>query len=106
MIRVVLEHMAKDQDNADMLVRAIDLTRNEARKQRGFITGETLIDVKNPLHIVVISSWQTEEDWKVWDRSAIRISLLPLLEEHLSEPYTENTMKDSVIWKEDITHVF
>jgi heme oxygenase (mycobilin-producing) len=106
MIRVVLEHRAKDNESKKKLIKAIKETRAEARKQHGFIIGQTLSDVNDPLHVVVISSWQTEEDWKAWDKSTTRVSLLPSIEQNLSEPYTAVTMKDNVIWKEEIAHVF
>jgi heme oxygenase (mycobilin-producing) len=106
MIRVVLEHRTKDAENARQLVEGIRLVRAEARKKHGFINGDTLVDVDDPCHVVVLSSWQTQEDWKAWDESRIRKSMLPLIEDHLIEAYTENTMTDNVIWKEEISHVF
>jgi heme oxygenase (mycobilin-producing) len=106
MIRVVLEHRTKDEENARQLIEGIKAVRAEARKQHGFIMGDTLVDVIDPCHVVVLSSWQTLEDWKAWDESRIRKSMLPLIEDHLVEAYTENTMTDNVIWKEEISHVF
>jgi quinol monooxygenase YgiN len=106
MIRVVLEHKTRDENSTDRLVAVIRRVRDEARKQRGFIMGHTLVDVDDPCHVVVISSWQKEEDWKTWDSSYIRMFMLGDIEEELSEPYTEVTIKDSVIWKEEIAHVF
>ncbi len=106
MIRVVLEHRTKDKENTKKLIKGINTIRIEARKHHGFITGDTLVDTVEPCHVVVISSWQTLEDWKSWDQSPIRKSMLPLIEDHLIEAYTENTMTENVIWKEEISHVF
>jgi heme oxygenase (mycobilin-producing) len=106
MIRVVLEHRTKDEENTRQLVEGIKKVRAEARKQHGFIAGDTLVNVVDPCHVVVISSWQTLADWKAWDESAIRKSMLPLIEDHLIEAFTENTMTDNVVWKEEIAHVF
>jgi len=106
MIRVVLEHVTKDRESTNKLIKAIHMTRKEARRQAGFISGQTLVDVTNPLHVVVISCWQNEEDWKLWDESPVRINMLPLIETHLSEPYTAVTMTNQVLWKEAIQHVF
>jgi len=106
MHRTVLEHRTKDEANARQLIEGIRKVRAEARKQHGFISGDTLVDVDDPRHVVVISSWQTLEDWKVWDSSSIRKSMLPLIEDHLIEAYTENTMTNNVVWKEEIAHVF
>jgi heme-degrading monooxygenase HmoA len=106
MIRVVLEHRTKDKESTRKLIKSIKSVRAEARKQHGFITGDTLVDADDPRHVVVISSWQRQEDWNTWDKSPIRISMLGLIEDQLSEPYTEVTMVNNVIWKEEIAHVF
>jgi heme-degrading monooxygenase HmoA len=106
MIRVVLEHRTKDEESTKKLVEGIKIVRAEARKHPGFITGDTLVNAADPCHVVVISSWQTLEDWKTWDESQIRKSMLPLIEDHLVEAYTAVTMAENVIWKEEIAHVF
>ena len=106
MIRVVLEHRSKGKESTKKLIKAINKVRADARRQKGFITGDTLVNVADPGHVVVISSWQTLEDWKAWDSSVLRKSTLHLIEENLIQAYTENTMTDNVVWKEDIAHVF
>jgi heme oxygenase (mycobilin-producing) len=106
MIRVVLEHRTKGEDSTRKLVEAINRVREDARQQKGFIAGDTLVNVADPCHVVVISSWQTIEDWNAWDSSKVRKSTLPLIEENIIEAYTENTMTSNVVWKEEIAHVF
>ncbi|MDD5702046.1 MAG: antibiotic biosynthesis monooxygenase [Dehalococcoidales bacterium] len=106
MIRVVLEHRTRDKECTRQLIKGIKAVRAEARKHHGFICGDTLVNAADPCHVVVISSWQTKEDWDAWDQSAVRKSMLPLIENELSEPYTAVTMTDTVIWKEEIAHVF
>jgi len=41
--------------------------RMQAINQPGYITGETLISVDNPNTYVVISTWDSLEDWKAWE---------------------------------------
>jgi quinol monooxygenase YgiN len=106
MIRVVLEHRTKNEECTSQLIEGIKAVRAEARRHHGFICGDTLVDADDPCHVVVISTWQTKEDWDAWDQSIIRKSMLPLIENNLAEPYTAVTMTDTVIWKEEIAHVF
>jgi heme oxygenase (mycobilin-producing) len=106
MIRVVLEHKARDEEHARKLIEAIDQVRAEACRQHGFISGNTLVNVHDPFHIVVVSSWQKLDDWKVWDESRIRKEMLPLIEDNLAEPYTAVSITENVIWNEEIAHVF
>jgi heme-degrading monooxygenase HmoA len=106
MIRVVIEHKTKDKEETRKLVKIIQLVHAKARKQHGYIRGSTLVNVADPRHVVVLSSWQTVEDSKAWDESKELKSLNALIEEHLVEPRTAGIMTDNVIWKEEIAHVF
>jgi len=106
MIRVVIEHRAKDEEHAEYLVEAIKETRDEARKQPGFITGETLVDTEDPRHVLVISTWKSEKEWNKWDKSPIRMILRNQIEKHLEGPYTVVTLNADIIWNENIQHVF
>ena len=40
--------------------------RSMAMNQPGYITGETLPSIDTPGEIVVISTWQTVQDWQRW----------------------------------------
>lgn len=46
--------------------------RMQAINQPGYITGETLISVDNPNTYVVISTWDSLEDWKAWESNPQR----------------------------------
>lgn len=40
--------------------------RSVAVKQPGYISGETLQSINTPGEIVVISTWQTIDEWQDW----------------------------------------
>ena len=40
--------------------------RSVAVKQPGYISGETLQSINTPGEIVVISTWQTVDEWQRW----------------------------------------
>ena len=47
-------------------------TRYSAMRQPGYISSETLTDLKNPGNVLVSSMWQTEGDWNNWQNSPER----------------------------------
>ena len=88
MVRVVIEHKIKGPEYLDKAIEVIREIRNEAMKEHGFITGETLVKVDDRLKMLVISNWETRESWDAWDKSPKRIALNPKINELLSEPFT------------------
>ncbi len=40
--------------------------RNLGASQPGYISGETLKNINNPNEIMVISTWQSAEQWQAW----------------------------------------
>jgi heme-degrading monooxygenase HmoA len=106
MVKVVLEHRTKSRENTKTLVKLIKHIRAQARQQHGFITGETLVDTEDPCHVIVISTWQTQEDWKAWDASDTRAATRPHIEELLVEPFNAVILPVPVVWREDLVNVF
>ena len=49
--------------------------RAHAMKQSGYISGETLKCIDRPGEYLVISTWQSLDDWKKWLKSQERILL-------------------------------
>jgi heme-degrading monooxygenase HmoA len=98
-IRIIITHRTKDKEETRKLVQVIQLIHAEARKQPGFIRGDTLVDVSDPTQVMVLSSWQTIEDSNAWDASETLKSLIPLLEEHLIKETTAVKLNENVIWK-------
>lgn len=46
--------------------------RSLAINQDGYISGETMRNLDNPEEYLIISSWQSSEDWDKWLKSATR----------------------------------
>jgi heme-degrading monooxygenase HmoA len=88
MIRVVVEHHTNSKEDTDRLIDLIHELRMEAMKQPGYITGETLISAEDPRHILVISTWNKEDQWKAWDTSEKRTDLTRPVKPLLETPYT------------------
>ncbi len=106
MVKVVLEHRTKSRENTRKLVKLIKDVRKTASKQNGFVTGETFVDADDPCHVIVISTWKKQEDWKAWDESPARALTRPQIEDLLEVPFNAMILALPVVWREDQTNVF
>ena len=61
--------------------------RNLAMSQPGYISGETLqrIDNENTEEYIVISTWQSVENWRTWATSKARAEIQQQIDEALNE---------------------
>ena len=87
MVRVIIEHQAKDAKDVKRLINLIRELRNEAMKRSGYITGETLVNTEDTCNVLVISTWQSVEHWKTWDTSETRVKITQRVNPLLTEPY-------------------
>ncbi|MCP3943066.1 MAG: antibiotic biosynthesis monooxygenase [Desulfobacteraceae bacterium] len=72
--------------------------RCNAMHQKGYISGETLICAENTNRVVVISKWESLEDWNNWKTDIKRIEIdarLTELQENptIYEPYVFSKYK-------------
>lgn len=87
MIKVIVNHYTKSKEDSEHLVGIILQLRNEAIKQTGYITGETLVNIEDPLNVMAISSWDKKEYWNAWDTSEVRTNITQQALPLLKEPY-------------------
>lgn len=73
-VRVVIEREVEPGQEA-RLRQLMTQSRSEAIKVKGYISGETLRAVDNPNKFVVLSDWNSEEDWKAWEKAPARAKL-------------------------------
>ena len=60
------------QNKAKALIPLVRQMRASDATQPGYITGETLRSLDNPEEFLVISTWQSSDDWKKWLQSGER----------------------------------
>jgi heme-degrading monooxygenase HmoA len=77
--RVVKENTAKD------LLPFFRQLRNLATSQPGYISGETLKRTDNPGQYLIISSWQSLDNWREWAVSRERIGIQNKIDDILDE---------------------
>lgn len=57
------------------MVTLLGQLRMLAMQQKGYISGETLRRIENPEEYLVISTWQSFDDWQNWFISSARKEL-------------------------------
>ncbi len=73
-IRVMLKRWVPAEKEKDLVTLITEL-RSMASKQPGYISGETMRHVSNPEEYLVISTWDSLEDWEKWVASPPRKAL-------------------------------
>lgn len=71
MLKVLIKRIVpagKEKEVAGLITQM----RAMAAHQPGYISGETLRSAENPDQVLVISIWNSEDDWKVWQASEQR----------------------------------
>jgi heme-degrading monooxygenase HmoA len=89
-VKILIKRHLKE-GKAQEVFAILNKIRATAINQKGYITGETLTSHRDPNRVIVISTWQTIEDWLAWkdnkDRMANEAELEPYLE--VSTEYEE-----------------
>jgi heme-degrading monooxygenase HmoA len=84
-VKVMIKRKIKE-GKAREVFALLNKFRSEAMIQKGYITGETLMNHDNPREILVISMWQAMENWLKWRENPERKANETLLERWLEEP--------------------
>lgn len=74
-IAVIIQRKFRDQEKAKKLAPLIVKLRSIATSQPGYITGRTFSCLDCDGEYLVISTWNSVEDWKRWRDSAQRMEL-------------------------------
>ena len=103
MIRLLVYQRAKSEKDIVPLMDALREFRNEAMKQPGYITGETLVETEDPRNVLVISTWHSIEQLNAWNKSETRAKATQRIDPLLAEPHTERTygyylVREGKVW--------
>ena len=85
-IEVMIKRKIKQGPQARKLVPFILQLRALATYQPGYISGRTLYNVENPEDCLVISEWQSLDDWYSWMKSSKRNEIQKKIDELSGEP--------------------
>ena len=73
-IKVILFRRVPAEKVNDLKPLLLEM-RSRAMAQRGYISGETLMNQDDPEEYLVISSWTTKSRWKEWAENKDRVAL-------------------------------
>jgi len=79
MIKVFVERRVTKKNYDKLIQHLLDL-RTAALHQQGYVSGETLVKGDDPIDVITISSWISEDHWKAWITSEVRIELSDIIE--------------------------
>jgi heme-degrading monooxygenase HmoA len=72
-------------DKAPKLIPLLQRLRTLAMNQPGYISGETLRSAESTAEYIVISTWQSVDNWQQWTTSQARIQLQNQIDAELNE---------------------
>ena len=82
-VKIIIKRKVAKEKEKDLLPLLIRL-RALATEQPGYISGETLRNIERPEEYLVISTWQSVDNWKAWasnkQRSEIQEKIDALLD--------------------------
>jgi heme-degrading monooxygenase HmoA len=84
-VKVLIRRKIKEGKTREVFA-LLNKFRSDAMNQKGYISGETLINHDDPQEILVISMWQSIENWLNWRENSERIANEKLLEQWLDAP--------------------
>ena len=64
-VKVIIKRIVP-QNKVDALKPLLQELRNQAMQQPGYISGETFKRIDRPGESLVISTWQSMDDWRTW----------------------------------------
>ena len=84
-IRIIIDRKVKKGKESEF-ARMLRELRSKAIPSKGYISGETLRAQGDPHNYIVISTWQSLEDWKTWEKQPERKEIHARIEKLMSRP--------------------
>lgn len=83
-VYVVIKRKFK-MSHPEKLIPLLGELRERAKVQEGYISTNTLQSTENPDDFLVISKWETEENWEAWFKSNERRDLQGKVDSFIGE---------------------
>lgn len=84
-IRVIIEREIIPGNELELNTLLVQL-RAQAMHAKGYISGETLRSLENPNNYIVISTWDSLEDWQSWEKNEKRKNIQSKIDTLLRTP--------------------
>ncbi len=86
-VKILLERKFKEEPSLED-IKIINALRIAAMQRKGYVSGETLVDMDDYKRIVVISVWTSKSSWDAWLRSGERQRIEADMNKSLKQPPT------------------
>ncbi len=70
-VKVIIKRDVKDGQEMEFFTH-LKMFRTKAMDQKGYISGETLVCAEETNRVLVISKWESMEDWEAWKNNPER----------------------------------
>jgi heme-degrading monooxygenase HmoA len=84
-VRIIIDRKVKKGKEADFAKLLREL-RSKAVPSKGYISGETLRAVEDPHNYIVITTWQSVDDWTIWEKNPERKKAQAKIEKLMARP--------------------
>ena len=84
-VRIIIDRKVKRGKVPD-LSRLLRALRSKAMPSEGYISGETLRSLDDPYNYIVITTWQSVEDWEKWEKNPERRKVQVKIEKLMARP--------------------
>ena len=84
-VRIIIDRKVKKGKESDFSKLLREL-RSKAIPSKGYISGETLRASNDPQNYIVITTWQSIDDWKKWEKDRERTKIQTRIEKLMARP--------------------
>ena len=85
MVRIIIDRRVKKGKEAEFFDLLKEL-RSKAISSEGYISGETLRALSDRYNYVVVSTWQSVDAWRNWEKNVKRTKILARIEKIMVRP--------------------
>jgi len=84
-VKIIIDRKVKKGKETDFSKLLREL-RSKAIPSPGYISGETLRATDDPHNYIVITKWQSADDWKRWEKNPERKKIQAKIEKLMARP--------------------
>jgi len=84
-VKIIIDRKVKKGKETDFSKLLREL-RSKAIPSSGYISGETLRATDDPHNYIVITTWQSVDDWKRWEKNPDRKKIQTRIEKLMARP--------------------
>ena len=84
-VKIIIKRRVSEKKSEQLTPLLMQL-RNLAMNQPGYISGETMKRIDRPGETMVISTWNSMEDWREWSTNAERATIQAQIDALLGMP--------------------